>query len=243
MSVDEALLLHSRDAPCLRLYRFATPSVTVGLRERELPWLARARSLGIEVVRRASGGGAVLHAGDLTYAVVVPRGCADVPERVHESYAWVRTALVAGLRSAGVDATASAGSAHAARDALCFRASTGSEIDVGPAKLVGSAQRRMRSGFLQHGSIRLSDDSALYRALFGVALPAPALPAGVTFEAVECAVIDAFAAACGRPLEPATLDADERRTAQGRDTRRRASPCGAPTLSLRTAALSADTHP
>ena len=66
MSVDEALLLCVRDArPVLRLYGWSRPSISLGYRQPEPAWLPRCQELGVDQVRRVSGGGTVLHAGDL----------------------------------------------------------------------------------------------------------------------------------------------------------------------------------
>jgi lipoate-protein ligase A len=243
MSVDEALLLLAPGAaPVLRLYSWREPSVSLGARQQVPPWLPRCAALGIPAVRRATGGGAVLHAGDLTYAVVAPADAPDLPHDLRGSYEWIRARLVAGLTRAGVAARASRPRPGADRLELCFAGATGYEVELEGEKLVGSAQRRTRRAFLQHGSIRLCDDSALYRALTGAA-PAAAKPPGLAREAVESALVESFAAALPGGLALAELSPEEHARAQERNAQRSRSPLAAPPLGLSRRPEFADRHP
>ena len=245
MSVDEALLEHVREhGPALRFYGWERPTATLGYRQKAPDWLERARALGVDVVRRATGGGTVLHAADLTYSVVAPRAWPGLPRDPHGSFAWIRDVLLHGLAELGLAARPSAGSAQASRSALCFAAATGTEIDLLGVKLVGSAQRRTSYGFLQHGSIRLRPDDGLYERLFGApleALPEPveALAAGQ----VAGALRDAFATALHGALQSATLSPGEDASARRRLAERRQDPLVAPGLSLTRAPASADRFP
>jgi lipoate-protein ligase A len=242
MSVDEALLLEVQRTgrPVLRLYRWERPSVSLGYRQKAPAWLARAERLGVEVVRRASGGGSVLHAGDLTYAVVAPVPAAGLPGDMRGSHRWIQALLLDGLRAAGVAAAAARPVPRAERAEVCFAGSTGTEIDCAGAKLVGSAQRRARWGFLQHGSLRIADDAALCATLFGEgAVPAPA-PLAVSpaqlCDALEAALRDRVDGA----LDASRLDASERQRACTRSAARAKDPLSLPLLSLRPAPLGAD---
>ena len=241
MAVDEALLIHCALGPTLRLYTWERPSISLGYRQKPGDWLERAQALDIECVRRVTGGGTVLHGLDLTYAVAAPRGLPGVPDDMRGSYTWVRECLLQGLRAAGMCAAPSPPAPRrAARAELCFSASTGLEIDGAEAKLVGSAQRRTRSGFLQHGSIRYQDDSALARRVFGespAGRPGPAPAARV----LQDALIGAFDAAVPGGLRLGALRDSERLLAQQRAHARRASPLSLPALTLRTARALADT--
>ncbi len=158
--------------PTLRLYRWDPPAVSLGYAQRReiaLNLEACARS-GLAVVSRPTGGRAVLHAGDLTYAVAVPRrglwagwGVAATCRRIHE-------AVAAGLRRLGVVAEVAgvrpaSGARHGDERALCFTAVSAHEITVAGRKLVGSAQRRFRDAILQHGSIPVIAERARLAAL------------------------------------------------------------------------------
>jgi lipoate-protein ligase A len=240
MSVDESLLLSAPEAgPALRLYEWRAPSVSLGLRQAEPTWLDRCDSLGVEVVRRVTGGGAVLHAGDLTYSVVAPAGAPGLPSDLRGSYEWIRARLVAGLERAGLAASAARASKGADRLELCFAGATGYEIELEGEKLVGSAQRRTRRAFLQHGSIRIADDSALYRALTGESLagpkPPPLLP-----EQLRTALVASFAGELPAGLEPAALSASEHACAHERCVARAHSRLLAPALAFRRRSELAD---
>ncbi len=240
MSVDEALLLEARSSgPVLRLYRWRAPALSLGYRQVPPAWLGRCAALGVEVVRRVTGGGAVLHAGDLTYAVAAPPGTPGLGDDLSGSYAWIRARLLEGLQAAGLAARAAQARAGADRLELCFAGATGFEVELDGQKLIGSAQRRSAHGFLQHGSIRVSDDTALYRALVGGS-PAPPPPAGLDAETLSEALVASFEAALGRGLEPAELSHSERERAEARRAERRLDPLAAPGLSLRRFVAAAD---
>ena len=230
-------------APVLRLYRWSRPTLTLGYRQQPNDWLERARGAGFDVARRASGGGSVVHAGDLTYSVIAPSGSLNgIPARPYASYRFIRSVLVDALQSLGIcvdpaDAADRAvrdlAESQAAREPICFRASTGAEIEVNGVKRIGNAHRRCRWGFLQHGSIRLRDDSDQYRAL---GLDAPAWPAAErawTGSVVADAVVKAFEAATGRSLDASNLTRHERQRATLRSQQRTRSSLISPQLARR----------
>ncbi|MFI5314944.1 MAG: biotin/lipoate A/B protein ligase family protein [Myxococcota bacterium] len=242
MSVDEALLLGAEDAaPALRLYGWREPSVSLGFRQAAPDWLERCAALGVEVVRRVTGGGAVLHAGDLTYAVVAAADAPDLPSDLRGSYEWIRARLVAGLARAGLAASASRARAGADRLELCFAGATGYEVELDGEKLVGSAQRRTRRAFLQHGSIRISDDAALYRALTGAAPPGPK-PPPIGLDALRAALVASFSSELAGGLELAELSAAEHAWVEERCAARRRSGLLAPPLAFRRRSDLADTQ-
>jgi len=240
MSVDEALLLEAGTAgPGVRLYAWRAPALSLGYRQSAPGWLPRCASLGVEVVRRVTGGGAVLHAGDLTYAVIAPTGTPELPDDLAGSYDWIRARLLEGLQAAGFAARAARARTDAARLDLCFAGATGFEVELDGLKLIGSAQRRTAHGLLQHGSIRIADDSALYRALTG-STPAPAPPPGLDAAALRSALVASFAAALEQRLVPAALSRAELSCAEGRQAQRRLDRLVAPALSLRRSPGRAD---
>ena len=134
--------------------------------------IAACAEAGVGVVRRATGGLAVLHGADLTYAVAAPE--ALLPAGLRPTYEALGAALLAALRVLGVDAqrsaAASAGAGPGGFD--CFAEPVADELCVGGRKLVGSAQRRGAGGVLQHGSLRLAG--------LGIEL------AAIGFDAPEC---------------------------------------------------------
>ncbi len=154
MARDEAhARLASASPPTLRIYRWSGPTVPIG---RFQPWRVAASApefAGLPLVRRPSGGRAVVHGEDICCAITLPRRhpLADLP--VAESCRVVARGLVRGLAGLGIDARA-VERRNRARERFisCREAFSLFEIACGPEKLVGSAQWRPEAGFLQHGS-------------------------------------------------------------------------------------------
>lgn len=159
MAIDESLLRISR-SPVVRFYTWQPWAISLGYHQSadvlDLPAIEAA---GIDVVRRPTGGRAVLHARELTYAVIVPASGAPAPPTGNTVYRLISTAIGAGLSRLGIPVDAEKPTTPAARNymrsPLCFASRMRSEIAVTGKKLVGSAQRRFAEGILQHGSILL----------------------------------------------------------------------------------------
>jgi len=219
MGVDEALLASAiAGVATLRFYRWEGPWLSLGYSQRlDARRIARCAEAGVGIVRRVTGGGAVLHGGDLTYCLTAPE--AALPGGLRGSYRLVADALIAGLRSLGVGVgrTAAPSSATASTPFDCFAVSAEDEICVAGRKLVGSAQRRGRGGVLQHGSIRLAPDpleAALAAGLApGVATSLAELGVRAPREEVQEALTMAFRSALGTSLEESVLSARERLSA------------------------------
>jgi lipoate-protein ligase A len=242
MAVDEALLACcGMSGPTLRLYTWTRPAVSLGYRERPPAWLPRARAAGLDVVRRPTGGGAVVHAGDLTYAVAAPLGTCGLPDQWHAAYDWIRDVLLEALASLGFDARPARAASGADRLEVCFAGATGREIELRGRKLVGSAQRRTNSGFLQHGSIRLRDDGAIYADVLGTPLepPVPELARHAPDD-VSTALERAFANRLDAALLPGSLSELERRLAAELESLRDSDDLARPPVSSRWAPLRAD---
>jgi lipoate-protein ligase A len=121
------------------------------------------RDLGLDVVRRPTGGRAVWHAEELTYALAVP---GEVLGGLRQAYEEIHRMLVAALRRLGVRAEmALAQSASGVDAGSCFSSPAGGEIMVGGRKAVGSAQLREGTALLQHGSILLAGRQAIVHQL------------------------------------------------------------------------------
>lgn len=181
MARDEALALACArgDAmPTLRLYGWLPACLSLGrfqpLAAVDAAACARA---GVSLVRRPSGGRAILHADELTYAVVAPADHPLLRGGVRAAYRAISQALLAGLHILGVAAslapslreTRAAPRPH--RPASCFDSASDYEIVVGGRKLVGSAQARIGGAVLQHGSLPLTASTDTLRTLL-VAPPA-----------------------------------------------------------------------
>lgn len=165
MAVDEAILEHNHrgdSLPTLRLYAWSPPCLSLGYAQ---PYsevdLEALQARGWEVVRRPTGGRAILHTDELTYSVTAPADNSVTAGGVLESYNRIALALLRALQSLGlpvqIEEHAAPGSPGAANP-VCFEVPSSYEITVGGRKLVGSAQARRREGVLQHGSLPLTGD-------------------------------------------------------------------------------------
>ena len=157
MARDAALLERRRpgDDPILRLYRWSPPAVSYGYHQTPEDFDAAAvAARGWGLVRRPTGGRAILHHEELTYAVIGPPDGPLFGDSLHTAYAAINRALLRFLCDLGLAPDVSGGESLAeARGAVCFNSAGRHELTVGGRKVVGSAQRRTADGFLQHGSI------------------------------------------------------------------------------------------
>ncbi len=163
MGVDEALMeqLLTNPTPILRFYTWERPTVSLGYFQKpgdEVDWDGLALLRG-EWVRRPTGGRAVLHDDELTYAVVIREE--DLPGNVIETYRLLSQALVEGLRTLGIPAemTRDARASGQGSSSACFDAPSWYEVVAGGRKLIGSAQVRRQGVILQHGSIPITFDT------------------------------------------------------------------------------------
>jgi len=189
MAVDEELLARAQAGeavPVLRFYEWDPPAVSLGRFQRiESAVNADAcRRHGFDIVRRITGGRAVLHHQELTYSITARADNPLFPSTVLGTYKVIATGLLAGLKNLGIAAEmVSRGGRHAAlvekkpKDQACFSSPSWYELLVSNKKLVGSAQRRMRGAFLQHGSILIDYDPQL---------EAEVIPGGCGIDVVTC---------------------------------------------------------
>ncbi|MEO5951304.1 MAG: biotin/lipoate A/B protein ligase family protein [Chloroflexia bacterium] len=197
MALDDVILesVIAGGLATVRFYTWQPATLSLGvnqpLREIDRDEVARR---GFGLVRRLTGGRAVLHQHELTYSVIARENDPRVSGGVIESYRKISAALVDGLRSLGVDATLAEPSkamframaesrraaeglddademsvGTAAHGAVCFDASSAYEVTVGKLKLVGSAQARRGGALLQHGSILLDVDWDAWVSVFAYA--------------------------------------------------------------------------
>ena len=175
MALDEALLkavAAGRSNPVLRLYRWNPPAVSLGYFQRgaRVVNLEYCQMAGIDVVRRMTGGRAVLHDCEVTYSIIAGVRGAGFSERVLDNYRRISEALELTLRVIGLDVRMVPGhSNHRAVDTLhsaCFTAPSSYELVCRGCKIAGSSQKRQGDFFLQHGSLPVElDPGRLYRAL------------------------------------------------------------------------------
>ncbi|MDD5641185.1 MAG: biotin/lipoate A/B protein ligase family protein [Syntrophales bacterium] len=156
MAVDRALLaLHAngKSPPTLRLYQWQPPAVSLGYFQKRHDLDQEAcRRLGFEVVRRPTGGRAVLHLEDLTYAVIA--GTAEgMPSAVTAAYHLIAQGLLHAFHLLGIEAKMGRERGDSQQTDICFLRCARGAIVYQKKKLVGSAQTWHASSLLQHGSI------------------------------------------------------------------------------------------
>ena len=219
MAVDEAILRTCTDGevpPTLRLYGWEKPSVSLGYSqdiERIQIDVQYCRDAGVELVRRLTGGRAVLHGHDLTFSVAVQKH--DIQEGfgdVRRSHLWLMGGVRAGLRTLGINAEiGSSGerSLGAATSADCFAHIAECDIRAGTSKLVGSAQVRRWGGILEQGSIPHLVPPTDYQQVFAKAnshwRPDRSFPSGVSRQTIEEAIVQGFEQTLEVDFEVGTL--------------------------------------
>ncbi len=140
MAIDEALMESIDQVPVLRIYGWQPPAVSIGYFQsiKEEVDLEMCNEIGIDVVRRLTGGGAVLHEFELTYSFITKQ----YPRNIMESYRWICEAIVISINRLGFDAS--------------FVPLN--DIIVKGKKVSGSAQTRRNGVLLQHGTLLLGVD-------------------------------------------------------------------------------------
>jgi lipoate-protein ligase A len=166
MAVDEAILEaigRGDSSSTLRLYAWDPACLSLGHTQ---PFadvdLDRLRAHGWEVVRRATGGRAILHTDELTYSVTGSTEEPVLAGGVLESYSRIAQALLFAVKDLGLAVEMKEGktSVNTTPNPVCFEVPSTYEITVGGKKLIGSAQARKKEGVLQHGSLPLTGDLA-----------------------------------------------------------------------------------
>jgi len=176
MAIDEAILeahLNSLVPPTLRLYQFSPPAVSLGYAQKiDENLRTKILASGLDIVRRPTGGRAVLHLGDLTYAFVCSSKGAPiddyilVSESIAKAYKQICQALILFLDSLGILVTFGQSRNNYKEKNDCFSATTIGDLQYKDTKLIGSAQLRRKHAVLQHGSIILNQPQTSMDELF-----------------------------------------------------------------------------
>jgi len=226
MAIDEVLWRGRRagtSPPTLRFFAWAPPTVSLGYGQPlddHVDAAACAR-LGVGLVRRPTGGSAIYHDGverELTYSVAATAEDLGVGNDLLLTYQWIGRALQRGLRALGADAALMAARGpEGLSPSFCFARTATYELEIGGRKVVGSAQRRQGTSFLQHGAVLLGVDEPRLRVLFPrtrdplatlTTLEAE-LGRRPTFDEVATALGDGFEVEHDLTLKPGGLSATE----------------------------------
>lgn len=171
MVLDEAIareVIEGRASPTLRFYAWKNPAVSVGyfqeLRGIDLDF---CRTAGISVVRRPTGGRAILHGKELTYSFSALYNSDFKSGSLYEIYKVLSLCFVDALRSLGLPVVMEERRRmRYGHNTLCFMSTSFSEVTLFGRKIIGSAQRRFRTGFLQQGSMPYIIDRKLLFKVF-----------------------------------------------------------------------------
>ena len=233
MAADEAILEHigrGEAVPTLRLYAWDPPCLSLGQGQ---PFAdvdtARLEERGWDVVRRPTGGRAILHTDEITYSIIAPADEPRVVGSILESYNRMSVALLEAVKALGlpVEIKEDTGPNRETPNPVCFEVPSAYEITVNGKKLIGSAQARRKEGVLQHGSLPLTgnlaritevlvfpDDSAradaVARLLARATTVQSVLGHEVLWNDAAQAFVWAFEAKLGLTLEIGELSASER---------------------------------
>ena len=236
MAVDESILEHigSGDSlPTLRLYAWDPACLSLGHAQ---PFadvdMQRLKERGWEVVRRATGGRAILHTDELTYSVIAPNDEPRLAGTVLESYNRLAIALLVAIKELELPVEMKEGKAdgNGTPNPICFEVPSTYEITVDGKKLIGSAQARKKEGVLQHGSLpltgnlaricqalvfesELAREEASKRLLTRAATVESALGCAVSWETAAQAFIHAFESQLGLSLKRGELSESESKRA------------------------------
>ena len=174
--------------PTLRFYTWQPVAISLGYHQRQYPdsWKELTwQGESVELVRRPTGGRAVLHQGDLTYAVIT----SGLPGSRQQAYQAICEFLIQGWRSLGKELFYGTGGRGYIHNPNCFGTATTADLVLADgAKFIGSAQLRRGDVVLQHGSIRLNPDPTLFEAVFGTVPHLPKLHFQDQAHAVEIAI-------------------------------------------------------
>ena len=211
MAIDEWLLEQHRlgdGLPCLRFYTWQPIAISLGYHQRHYPshwhdltWQGQR----LDIVRRPSGGRAVLHQGDLTYSLIV----SGYSGRRRDVYAYLCQFLVKGWQRLGISLYLGANKHGYQRSSNCFGTATAADLVIeGGYKAIGSAQLYRDGCILQHGSMRLTPDPELFEEVFGtIIVPPPQL--NLQSAVVATILAEAAQEAFGISLETAALSSTE----------------------------------
>lgn len=211
MKIDSWLLqeyVAGRLPPTLRFYDWSPAAISLGYHQRRYPtaWESLTwKRQPIDLVRRPTGGRAVLHQGDLTYSLIT----SGQGKRL-EIYQWLCEFLILGWQRLGLDLSYGDLGREYRDQPDCFATATGADLVLANGyKLIGSAQLIRDGAVLQHGSMRLQPDAELFELVFGTTAPIiPAFLGAYQRDSIVGALVQAATDCWGISwqIEPLTTD-------------------------------------
>lgn len=163
MAIDEALL--TSKLPVLRFYQWKPAGLSIGYFQSTKNFnLGNLKKYDIKLVRRLTGGNAVLHDKELTYSFIIDEK--KMPESIIDSYKFISKGLLQGLKNLGLKAIMNKDVEKGKKSAVCFNDTSWYEVVVNGKKIIGSAQKRVNGKLLQHGAVLIDIDVEKYCSLF-----------------------------------------------------------------------------
>ena len=170
MNFDEFLLDESiknlSKEPVLRFYGWSPACVSLGRNQKDNIDYDVCKELDFDVVRRATGGRALLHDKELTYSFICPADFLEAKDSVINSYKEISGALILGMKNFGIEVGFPENKKVKTDKNYCMSLSTGADLSYMGKKLIGSAQVRKSGYILQHGSILIDVDFEIIKKLF-----------------------------------------------------------------------------
>lgn len=166
MAIDESILNFCKK-PTLRVYQWTAPSISVGYNQnvgKEINF-DNCKKHKVPIVRRITGGKAVLHDKEVTYSFILPENLLEMPRDILKSYKVIAQALVLAFETIGIKAIIQKQPQKLATP-ICFNSSNWYELTVNNKKISGSAQRRLKGKILQHGPLLIDFDYEKNAMLF-----------------------------------------------------------------------------
>ena len=213
MAIDRWLLAQhesGKHPPTLRFYTWSPPAISLGYHQRHYPefWQnLRWKGEKLALVRRNTGGRAVLHQGDLTYSVVT----SGLRGNRLDVYGQICEFLIQGWRSLDIELYYGQAGRGYIHNPNCFGTATGADLVLADgSKLIGSAQLRKGDAVLQHGSMRLNPDADLFAKVFNQEFFHPIqFPETINQETIIKALIAAACDCFAMEIEVIPLSQDE----------------------------------
>lgn len=195
--LDEAIKKQTSE-PIFRLYAWAPACVSLGRNQSE-DFLDKSflRSNNIDIVKRLTGGRALLHDKELTYSYVCPVDSIESGQSVINSYKEISKYLIKGFSRLGIELDFGEKKPHTKFD-YCMSISTGADLSFQGKKLIGSAQCRKEGYILQHGSILFDYDKLLIEKLFNEKIDEESITclkeinSSLTYDEVKTALENSF---------------------------------------------------
>ena len=174
MRIDSELLEEAiqtqTEEPIFRLYSWSPMCISLGRNQDGCKSVERiveaGKNIGIDVVRRVTGGRALLHDDEITYSYITPISAVPDGESVSKSYQYISGILIDFFKTLGVELTIGNDKHASTKHDYCMLISTGADVCYQGKKIIGSAQFRKNGYILQHGSILFGYDKNLLETLF-----------------------------------------------------------------------------